>query len=333
MREKNHSTQSSRRSQSRQRRADKRENGRMNAHNSNLRLRTEIRSFVIALLAGGKRNGKPVARRRKRAGGVRSVGTRGIFQTIKIEHELARFIEAVDGEGGIEEAAGTIGGGRTGCVAKNEEKFCDRGIFEDRLKPKRSSRKSEFRGARNGLIVAGADKRGECDGFVRGIGNPFCGDAINGVRRVPLEFVETDDGGRMRILDAKSEARLAADHVHVEGADREMRRNFIVVGFSSQRLRFCGSPSDEKVRTESSRGRIQRDGFAFEVKDGEMRWSTGKMDFVAGSRSDGIISRLEPFKAGERQPAVRLEKVRPVFCAPGSGVFLPGSLLRRCGRG
>lgn len=289
--------------------------------------------MVIALLAGGKRDGKPVARRRKRAGGVRSVGTRGIFQTIKIEHELARFIEAVVGEGGIEEAAGTIGGGRTGCVAKNEEKFCDREIFEDRLKPKRFSRKSEFRGARNGLTVAGADKSGECDGFVRGIGNPFGGDAINGVRRVPLEFVETDDGGRMRILDAKSEARLAADHVHVEGADREMGRNFIVVGFNSQRLRFCGSPSDEKVRTESSRGRIQRDGLAFEVKDGEMRWSTRKMDFVAGSRSDGIISRLEPFKAGERQPAVRLEKVRPVFCAPGSGVFLPGSLLRRCGRG
>ena len=168
---------------------------------------------------------------------------------------------------------------------------------------------------------------------MRGIGNPFGGDAINGVRRVPLEFVETDDGGRMRILDPKSKARLAADHVHVEGADREMRRNFIVVGFSSQRLRFCGSPSDEKVGTESSRGRIQRDGFAFEVKDGEMRWSTRKMDFVAGSRSDGIISRLEPFKAGERQPAVRLEEVRPVFRAPGSGVFLPGSLLRRRGRG
>src|SRR5437667_12691905 len=46
MREKKYSTQSSRRSQSRKKRADKRENGRMNAHNSILkdsRLRTEIR--------------------------------------------------------------------------------------------------------------------------------------------------------------------------------------------------------------------------------------------------------------------------------------------------
>ena len=265
---------------------------------------------MIALLADGKRDGEPVALRWERAGRVGSVGTRGIFKAIEIEHELAGPIEAVGGEAGIEKAAGSVSGRGTGRVAKNEEKLCDGGIFEDGLKPKCFSSESEFHGTGNGLIVGGADESDEGDGLVRGIGNPSGGHTIGSVGRVPLEFAETDDGGRMRILDAKREAGLAADHVHVESADGEMRGNLIVVRFGSQGLRFCGRPSDEEVRRESSCGRIQRDGFAFEVKDGEMRGPSREMDFVAGSRADGIVAGLEPFKAGERKPAVRLEQVR-----------------------
>ncbi len=59
-----------------------------------------------------------------------------------------------------------------------------------------------------------------------------------------------------------------------------------------------------------------------------MRGPSGEMDFVAGGRADGIVPGLEPFKAGERKPAVRLEEVRFVCCPPGSGVFLPGGVLR-----
>ena len=283
---------------------------------------------MIAPLADGKRDWKPVARRRERAGRVGSVGARWIFKAIEIEHEFAGLVEAVGRKAGIEKTAGAVSGGGAGCVAKNEEKFCDRGIFEDGLKPKCFSRKSEFRGAGNGLIVAGADESGEGDGFTRGKGNPFGSDAIDGVRRVPMETVKAGDGGRMRILDAKSEARLPADHVDVESADGEMRGNFIVVRFGSQGLRFCGSPGDEEVRRESSQGRIQRDGFAFEVKDGEMRGSSGKMDFVVVGRADGIVAALEPFKANERKPAIRLQEVRDVLRAPCGEVFLPGSLLR-----
>src|SRR6266478_3955638 len=230
--------------------------------------KADRKSIVIALLAGGKGDGKAIARRRERAGRVRSVGARWIFKEIEIKHEFA------------------------------------------------------------GLIVAGADESGEGDGFTRGKGNPFGGDAIDGVRRVPMETVKAGDGGRMRILDAKSEARLPADHVDVESADGEMRGNFIVVRFGSQGLRFCGSPGDEEVRRESSQGRIQRDGFAFEVKDGEMCGSSGKMDFVVVGRADGIVATLEPFKANERKPAIRLQEVRDVLRAPCGEVFLPGSLLR-----
>jgi hypothetical protein len=99
----------------------------------------------------------------------------------------------------------------------------------------------------------------------------------------------------MRILDAKSEARLAANHVHVESADGEMRRNFIVVCFGSQGLRFCGRPGDEEVRRESSCGRIQRDGFAFEMQEREIGGSRGEMDFVVRRGTNGVVSRLEPF--------------------------------------
>lgn len=282
---------------------------------------------MIALLANGKRDGKPVARRRERAGRIRSIGTWWIFQAIEIEHELAGFIEAVGGESGIEKAAGAISGGGAGRVAKNEEKLGDIGIFEDGLDPECFSREREFRGTGNGLIVAGADESGECDGLVRRIGNPVGGHSISGVGRKPLKSVETDDGGRMRILDTKSEARLAADHIHVESAGGEMERNFVVVRLGSQGLRFCGSPGDEEVRRESSGGRIQRDGFAFEVKDGEMRWSSGEMDLVVRGGAERVVSGLEPFEAGEREPAVRLEEVRFVFRAPGSIVFLPGGVL------
>ena len=77
---------------------------------------------MITLLADGKRNGKPVARRRQRGDRVRGVGTRGIFMAIEIEHELAGFIEAVRGEAGVEEAASTMNGRGTGQIAKNEAK-------------------------------------------------------------------------------------------------------------------------------------------------------------------------------------------------------------------
>src|SRR5467141_349391 len=50
--------------------------------------------------------------------------------------------------------------------------------------------------------VRGADDRGESEVFVRGIGNPSGGHTIGGGLRVPVEFAETDDSGRRRILDA-----------------------------------------------------------------------------------------------------------------------------------
>jgi len=288
---------------------------------------------VIALLADRKWDGKPVSGRRERACRIGCVSARRIFQAIEIEREFARSIEAVGGKAGVEKTAGAVSGRGAGRVAKNEKKLCGGGIFQNGLQTKCFSREAEFRDAGNRLIVAGADESGERDGFVRGIRNPSRGDAKSRIGLEPLEFVKAGDGGGMGILDAKSKTRLASNHVHVESPDGEMGGNFIFVRFGSQGLGFRGNSSDEEAGRESSGGRIQRDGFAFQVKDREMSGSGREVNFVVGCRTGGIVSRLEPFQTSEREPAVGLKEFRFVLLAPDSVLFLPGSRLRDRSRG
>src|SRR2546421_10625889 len=87
-------------------------------------------SIVIALLADRQREGKAVARRREGAGRVRSVGARRVFQAIEIEHQLARLIEAVGREAGIEKSAGPGSGRWAGRGAEYEEKFFNGRMFK-----------------------------------------------------------------------------------------------------------------------------------------------------------------------------------------------------------
>src|SRR5258708_21044303 len=119
----------------------------------------------------------------------------------------------------------------------------------------------------------------------------------------------------MSILDAKSEAGFAADHVHVEMADGQTRGKFIFVSFCSQGLRFRRNSGYEKVSRESPRGRVQRNGFVFEVEDSEVRGSKRQMDLVVGTAANSILSRLTPSDSTKRKPAVRLEHVRSVLTA------------------
>lgn len=149
---------------------------------------------VIALFADGECEGKAVAGRRERAGGVRSVRARGIFQTIEIEGELAGLVEAIRGEAGIEKAARAVSGRGAGGVTEDEEKFGHGGIFDDRFEAECFSSESKFGRAGNGLIVIGADERGQSDGLGRNVRNPLGGDAIGAVGCVPLEAVEADYG-------------------------------------------------------------------------------------------------------------------------------------------
>jgi hypothetical protein len=138
----------------------------------------------------------------------------------------------------------------------------------------------------------------------------------------------------MGILDAQSEARFAADDVHVESADGEMRRDLVVVGFGAERLRLRGRAGDEKIRREAAGRRVQCYDFAVEMEDCEMRGAAaGEVDLVVSGRADGVVAGLEPLETGEREPAVRLQEICDVLFAPGGEILLPGSLLRGCGSG
>ncbi len=260
--------------------------------------KTESGSIVIALLADGKGDGKAVAGRGERAGGKGSVGARRILEAIEIEDQLARFFEAVGGKTGVKKAAGAVRGRGTGDVAKNEEEFGHGGIFEDGLEAECFSGESEFSGAWDWLIVIGADECSESDDLGRGIGDPFGGDAVSCVWRIPFQPVKTGDGRRMRIFDAESKAILAADDVQIQGADCQMWRHLVFVSFGVKRLRLRRRAGNEKVFREATVGGIQGDGFAFKMKNGEMRGPRCEVNLVVPCRANGIVAGLEPFRAG-----------------------------------
>src|SRR5579885_690686 len=64
-------------------------------------------SIMVTLFADGQRDGQAVGRRGKGAGGERSVGARGIFETVEIENEFAGLFESVRREAGVKKAAST----------------------------------------------------------------------------------------------------------------------------------------------------------------------------------------------------------------------------------
>ena len=248
---------------------------------------------MIALLADGEGDREPVARRRKRACGEWRVSAGRILKVVEIEDKFAGLVEAVGGEAGVKKTASAIGGRGAGGVAKDEEKFGDGGIFQDGLEAEGFSLQRKFSGSGDGLIVTGAHESSEGDCFWRRVGNPLRSDAIGGIGWIQLKSVKSGDTGRMGILDAQSEARFAADDVHVERADGQMRRNFVVIGFGAERLRLRGRARHQKIRRESAGRGIESDDFAFKVKNREMRGAAGgEMDLVVRSRAERIVSRL-----------------------------------------
>lgn len=111
----------------------------------------------------------------------------------------------------------------------------------------------------------------------------------------------------MGIFDAQRETLFAANHVQVERTDGEMGRNLVVIRFGAKQLRPRGRASYKKVGRKSAGGRFQGNGFAIEMKNREMRGAAGyEMDPVVRGGAESIVSRLQPFEAGERKPAVRL---------------------------
>jgi len=113
-----------------------------------------------------------------------------------------------------------------------------------------------------------------------------------------------------------------------------MGRNFVIVGLGAERLRLRRGARDEEVRRKTARRWIQRYGFAFEMENREMRGvSGGEMDLVVQCGTERVVSELQPFEAGEGEPAIRLQEIFDVLRAPCGEVLLPRRVLRESGYG
>src|SRR5260370_3974391 len=194
--------------------------------------------LMVALLADGERNGKGVLCWRKGAGGERGVGAGGIFEAIEIEDQCAGVVEPVIGEGGVEEAAGGVGLGGAGGVAQNEEKLFDGGIFENGVEAIGFSVERKFGGAGNLRGIAGADQRGDGEGFLRRVGDPTRLNAIVCVWRRPPEAVKAGEGGGLCVFNAQGEALAALDDVEIQRADGHARILFVLISIDMQRFRL-----------------------------------------------------------------------------------------------
>src|SRR5271155_3335473 len=172
-------------------------------------------SMRVFRLAHGKGDGKPVLLRWQRAGGVGSIGARGVLQAVEIQGQLARLVEPVVREIRIEEARSSVAGRRSGTgraagrVAQDKEKLLRVGIFEDRLKLKGLSVEGELGQAGRGHLVCDANDRWHLDFLHRDEGNPLRLDAIFRIRSIPVQTVEIQPCESLGILDAERVAASA----------------------------------------------------------------------------------------------------------------------------
>src|SRR5713101_6538844 len=255
--------------------------------------------LMVALLADGERNGKAVLFWRKGASGERGVGAGWIFEAIEIEEEFSGVVEPVIREAGVEEAASAVGLGGAGGVAQDKEEFFDGGIFENGVEAIGFGVEGKFRGAGNLRGIAGADQRGDGEGFLRRVGNPMRLNAVMRAGRIPLQAMKTGEGGGLCVFDAQGEALAALDDVEIQRAAGHPRIIFVVISIDMQSLRLCGLAVDEKSLREIARCRIQSYFVAFDVEHAEVGWSAdGHMDLVVGGGAEGVIAGFKPFEAG-----------------------------------
>src|SRR5260370_3382107 len=286
--------------------------------------------LMVALLADGERNGKAVLFWRKRAGGERGVGAGEMFAGIEIEEEFSGVVEPVIGEAGVEEAGGGVGLGGAGGVAQNEEKLFDGGIFENGVEAIGFSVEGKFGGAGNLRGIAGADQRGDGEGFLRRVGNPMRLDTVMRAGRIPLQAMKTGEGGGLCVLDAQGEALAALDDVEIQRADGHARIIFVAVGIDVQGLRLRRLAIDEKPLREAARGRVQRHFVAVEVEHAEVGGSAGgHVNFVVGGGPQGVIAEVEPLQTCPGEPTLRFLELGGGMLAPSGDFALPPRALRQ----
>ena len=142
---------------------------------------------------------------------------------------------------------------------------------------------------------------------------------IGGVRRIPFRVVKIHQSGRLGILDTEREAVAAANHIHIERADGEVRGILVVVRIHGDQLFFCRSAGDQQPGREiATHGRQQLHGVVFQVQHAEVRRAVRRqMNFIVCRGAKGIIAYRQPIEAGQRKPARRFLQVAGMLRAPG----------------
>jgi len=177
--------------------------------------------------------------------------------------------------------------------------------------------KGELDCSGNRLGIAGADEGGERDGFPRHEGNPFAGEAVGRVGRIPIETVKMQQCGRVGVLDAQSETIFAADDVHVERANGQVRVESVGISVGAQRSFLGRSAGELKSGREPAGGRNETNDVTGKAKNREVRRSfRRKANSIAGGGAHSIVAGLKPFEAGEGEPSVGLLQRGGMIFAP-----------------
>jgi hypothetical protein len=183
-----------------------------------------------------------------------------------------------------------------GRVAQDKEKLLRAGIFENRLKLEGLSVEGELGQARRRHLIGDTDDRRHLDFLHGDEGNPLRLDAILGVGIIPVQAVEVQPCGSLRVLDAE---RVAVSTMEQEDRKRSGRkdrwlgrlviRQLAGVRGRSVELDTCG---------KSSRRWREANVAARNLDDSEVRRTRrGQTDPVVRGRADGVRSGLQPFEA------------------------------------
>src|SRR5580658_2286188 len=114
----------------------------------------------VALLAGQDGYREAILLWRERAGCVWGVSAGGIVELVEIENEIARLIETMVREAGVQIAASFKRGVLAGLVAQNEEQLVLFARLDHRLQAKRLAVENKRGETRRGQVKRGAENGG-----------------------------------------------------------------------------------------------------------------------------------------------------------------------------
>src|SRR5262245_7030139 len=239
---------------------------------------------MVTLFPNRQRDRKPIRRGRKRARGVRSIGTWRIFQPIEIQDKFTLTLQTLAGQRRVKKPASGVCSFRAGWILQDKKKLCALRVFQNWLKPVGFSMQRELRVARHRLIVARTHQRNEGNLLGRIVRYPLCRDLVRWIGWIPLQPVEFGERRRLCVFEANGKAVRASNYVKIQVAVGDSRIHLVVVRLNTQNLLGCRYTGYLKAGGEPIVWRPQLYRIAFKLQNGQIwRRRRGQPDFVVGS--------------------------------------------------